>query len=186
MSETSGSPRSIEELSRAIAARLAEYERNPEHPDLRGHPEGNPVQIRPAFPSAEAWAERHASGVQNNATRYAEGVAAPRANFKELALKRKAAWANAVNEAVAGDRYAKGMAAVDAELAIELAKTVGQESFVRGVTARRAKIEAKMKSVAPAMAAAIATVRAMPADTVAQREARSIEMQRAFRAISKK
>jgi hypothetical protein len=171
------------ELAARIGARLDAYAKDPNHPDLIGKPDGNPVQIRPAFPAADEWTKRHAEGVVNNVGRYVEGVRRPRANFKTQAIARKAAWTGGVQEAITNDRYGKGMAAVNEDLAIETAATLGAQSLAQGVTSRQAKIQEKAAKFAPAMAAAVATVRQMPANTPAEREARAVAMIRAARAV---
>ena len=174
---------SMADLAEQIAGRLAAYDANPQHPDLVGHPEGNPVQIRPAFPDAATFTARLVQGVQANAGRYAEGVQAPRKNFKAAALAANAAWKAGVTAAVAGDRFAAGMGGVNEDEAIQTAVTVGAQTYVQGVTGRQAKITRIMGDVAPKMAAAVATVRALPANSDADREARAIGMIRAARAV---
>ena len=174
---------SIAELAEKIAARMAEYSANANHPDLIGKPDGNPVQIRPAFPDAAEFTARLLQGVQTNAGRYAEGVRRPRKNFLDAARAANQAWKNGVQAAVAGDRFNAGLAKVNADEAIETAATLGAQSYVPGVTGREAKIRRVMTEVAPAMAAATATVRAMPANTDAEREARAIAQIRAARAV---
>src|SRR5712691_1002449 len=87
------------ELAEGIAARLVEYDSNPAHPDLIGRPDGNPVQIRPAFPDAVTFTNRLVEGVQGAGARYAEGVRAPRANFLDRAKASNAAWKNGTQAA---------------------------------------------------------------------------------------
>jgi len=174
---------SLATLAEQIAAKMRAYHDNPEHPDLIGKPEGNPVQIRPAFPDAATFTKRLTEGVATKAAHYAEGVRAPRANFLERAKASTQAWANGVQAAVAGNRYAAGLNKVNADEAIETAATLGAQTYVQGVQGRQAKIQRIMSEVAPAMAAAVATVRALPKVTDADREARAIGMIRAARAV---
>lgn len=174
---------SMTELAERIAAKLVAYDANPDHPDLIGKPEGNPVQIRPAFPDAATFTKHLLDGVAAKAGRYAEGVRAPRKNFLEAAKAANQAWKNGVNAAVAGDRFAAGLNKVNADEAIETAATLGAQTYVSGVQGRQAKIQRIMSEVAPQMAAAVATVRALPANTDADREARAVGMIRAARAV---
>jgi len=174
---------SLTDLAEQIAHKLAAYDANPEHPDLIGKPEGNPVQIRPAFPDAATFTKRLTDGVSANAGRYAEGVRAPRRNFLEAAKASNGAWKAGVQAAVAGDRFLGGLNKVNADEAIETAATLGAQSYVPGVTGRAAKIQRIMTEVSPMMAAAVASARALPADSDAQREARAIAMIRAARAV---
>ena len=174
---------SLAEMAEAIAGKMAAYHENPDHPDLIGKPEGNPVQIRPAFPDAATFTKRLTDGVQANAGRYAEGVRAPRRNFLEAAKAANGAWKTGVQAAVAGDRFLGGLNKVNADEAIETAATLGAATYVQGVTGRAPKIQRIMTEVAPMMAAAVSTARALPADTDAQREARAIAMIRGARAV---
>jgi hypothetical protein len=174
---------SLAELAEKIAGKLVEYDANPQHPDLIGKPEGNPVQIRPAFPDAATFTRRLIEGVSGAAARYAEGVRAPRANFLERAKGANQSWKNGVQAAVAGDRFAAGLNKVNADEAIETAATLGAQSYVPGVQGRQQKIQRVMTEVSPQMAAAVATVRAMPANNDAERDARAVGMIRAARAV---
>ena len=174
---------SLAELAEAIAGRMAEYDANPQHPDLVGKPEGNPVQIRPAFPDAATFTRRLIEGASAASQRYAEGVRAPRAHFLDRAKAANQGWKNGVQAAVAGDRFLAGLNKVNPDEAIETAATLGAQSYVPGIQGRQAKIQRVMTEVAPAMAAAVGTVRNLPANTDAEREARAVAMIRAARAV---
>ncbi len=174
---------STTDMLEVIARKQLEYAENPNHPDLVGKPEGNPVQIRPAFPDAATFTNRLIEGVSAAARRYAEGVRAPRAHFLERAKAANQAWKNGVQQAVAGDRFAAGLNKVNADEAIETAATLGAQNLVTGVTARRNKIQRVMGEVAPLMAGAISQVRGMPSNTDAEREAKAVAMIRGARAV---
>lgn len=174
---------SMADLAEQIAGKVSEYNANPNHPDLIGKPEGNPVQIRPAFPDAATFTKRLVEGVSAAQARYAEGVRAPRANFLDRAKASNQAWKNGVQAAVAGDRFAAGLNKVNPDEAIETAATLGAASYVQGVTGRQPKIQRIMSDVAPLMAAAVSTVRALPSNTDADREGRAVAMIRAARAV---
>src|SRR6266705_2197814 len=174
---------SMAELAEQIAQKMREYNENPNHGDLIGRPDGNPVQIRPAFPDAATFTKRLVEGVQGAGQRYAEGVRAPRANFLERAKASNQAWKNGVQAAVAGDRFVAGLNKVNADEAIETAATLGAQAYVPGITGRKAKIQRVMTEVSPLMAAATAQVRSMPSNTDADREARAIAQIRAARAV---
>ncbi len=171
------------EMLEAIAAKLVEYAANPNHPDLIGKPEGNPVQIRPAFPDAATFTERLIQGVSQSTQKYAEGVRAPRAHFLDRAKASNQAWKNGVQAAVAGDRFAAGLNKVNADEAIETAATLGAQNLATGVAARKNKIQRVMTEVGPLMAAAVSTVRNLPSNTDADRENRAVAMIRGARAV---
>src|SRR6266571_4681364 len=174
---------SMAELAEQIAQKMREYNENPNHGDLIGRPDGNPVQIRPAFPDAATFTKRLVEGVAGASQRYAEGVRAPRANFLERAKASNAAWKAGVQAAVAGDRFVGGLNKVNADEAIETAATLGAQSYGPGVAGRAPKIQRIMTEVSPMMAAAVAAARQLPADNDAQREARALAMIRGARAV---
>ena len=68
---------SMAQLAEQIAAKLVAYDADPNHPDLIGHPEGNPVQIRPAFPDAQTFTKRLLQGVQARPAGMAKNVLRP-------------------------------------------------------------------------------------------------------------
>ncbi len=171
------------EMLEAIAAKQVEYAANPNHPDLIGKPEGNPVQIRPAFPDAATFTERLIQGVSQSTQKYSEGVRAPRAHFLDRAKASNQAWKNGVQAAVAGDRFAAGLNKVNADEAIETAATLGAQNLATGVAARKNKIQRVMTEVGPLMAAAVSTVRNLPSNTDADRENRAVAMIRGARAV---
>ena len=179
------SPRSETELLGEITGLLREFTANPNHPALMGKPEGNPVQIRPAFPSASEMTARWTAGIDAAGDNYVRGVQAPRANFKTAALANKDAWKAGINKAVAEDAFAKGMQNVNEDEAIAIAVAVGSQGWANGAKARTGKHTRIMGKVAPLMAAAVETVRRKPAVTDADREARAVEMIRAGRAVGK-
>ncbi len=184
--QRSGSaPRTEAELLGEIANTLAAFKSNPNHPALIGKPEGNPVQIRPAFPSASEMTSRWVQGIDASGDNYVRGVQAPRANFKVAALANKDAWKQGVNKAVAEDAFAKGMSNVNEDEAIATAVAIGSGGWAAGAKARQSKHTRIMGKVAPLMAAAVDTVRRKPAVTDADREARAVEMIRAARAVGK-
>ncbi len=174
---------SMEDLAASIAGLLREFRENPEHPALVGNIHGNPVQTRPAFPSAGDFTKALVTGVTNNAAKYADGVRRPRRLFTDNADQTAKAYTAGVQAAIARNAFAGGMAKVNADEAIELAATLGAQSYVPGVTARAGKIQRIMGDVAPMMAAAVETVRRLPATTDAEREARAVAMIKAARVV---
>ncbi|MGH2669586.1 MAG: hypothetical protein ACRDH5_10835 [bacterium] len=157
----------------------AAVKKNPQHPLMVGHPEGNPITIRPPWrPDAERWAE----GVQaTGAARWERGIQNPRADFKAAALANNDGWKSGVTAAVAGDRFRRGMETVNVDEAIATATERGGANYAAGATARRAKFQRKVDAIAPRMAAVTQKVRGMPARNDAEREARMLEQVRGAR-----
>lgn len=176
-------PMSDSEIATSIADKLEAYAADPAHPDLAGHPDGNPIMVRPAFPAAADWTARLIQGVNNNQQRYIDGVKSPRASFKARALANAGAYDAGVQKAIANKSYVKGMQNVDEDMAIQMAATVGAASYASGVTARKDKIQKKAEKLVPLAAAAISTVRNMPAITEADRDNRMLAMAKAMRQV---
>ena len=72
---------STAELMEGMAAKLREYAANPNHGDLIGKPDGNPVQIRPAFPNAQDFTASLVTGVQNNPPKHSPAAPPPPVGF---------------------------------------------------------------------------------------------------------
>lgn len=141
-----------------------------------------PPQIREAWsPNKEKWLE----GVQNGAQRYIDGIQNPRANFKEAALANNAGYKTAMAKALQEDRFAKGMGKVNVDEAIATAVAIGPGAYVAGAAARGDKFQRRVDEIKQRMSAAVSKVRAMPASTDAEREARMLEMVRGARAAAK-
>lgn len=141
---------------------------------------------RPAYPDAATMSRRWKEGVSQAGERWVEGIQNPRQDFKAAALKANPAYKAGIQKALTEDSWAKGMAAVDPQEAIATAVQVGASGYAQGALARAPKHERVMGRVAPLMSQAVTTVRAMPANTDAEREARAIAMIRGGRDVGKR
>ncbi|MGH7321148.1 MAG: hypothetical protein ACRELA_16185 [Candidatus Rokuibacteriota bacterium] len=163
---------SNDEWARLFAGAEAAVKADPNHPLMVGHPEGNPIQIRPPWrPSKERWQQ----GVTTvGGQRWVEGVRNPRASFKDAALANNAGWKAGVNQAVQQDRFAKGMQKVDVDEAISIAEQIGPQGYAAGAAARADKFQRRVDEIAPRMAAVTEATRRMPATTLPERIARMV------------
>ncbi|MGH7752738.1 MAG: hypothetical protein ACREN5_07975 [Gemmatimonadales bacterium] len=180
---TPGGILSAEQWAGLFNAVEAEVAKDPLHPLLVGHPEGNPIQIRPPWrPSAERWAQ----GVSTvGAQRWEQGIQNPRADFKAAALANNDGWKAGVTAAVQGDRFAKGLQGVSVDEAIATAMQIGGAGYAAGAQARATKFQRKVDAIAPRMAAVTEATRRMPARTDAEREARMLNQVRGAREAAK-
>lgn len=144
-----------------------------------------PLTIRPTLPDSAAWAASWATGIQRNADRWLAGIANPRVSFKDAAIAKKAAWSNAMQAAIAGDHYAKGIAGVNVDAAIDTATKVGTAGYTTGAQLRTAKFQARMDSIRAAFTTLVQQVRAMAAGTPQEREQRALTMMRGLAQIGK-
>jgi hypothetical protein len=141
-----------------------------------------PPTIRaPWDPNPDKWEQ----GVTQNAGRWEQGIQNPRANFKDEAIKANGAWKNGVAEAAREDRFAKGMANVNPDDAIQTALTIGAAGYAQGAVARKSKFQKNTDAIKAKMSQAVQTVRAMPASTDQEREARMLAMTRGAKNAAK-
>ncbi len=144
------------------------------------------MAIRPAYPDAGTLSRRWKEGVQQAGEKWVEGIQNPRADAKQEAIKANATYKASMAKSIAEDRFLKGVQASDPNEAIATAVAVGASGYTQGALARGAKHERIMGKVAPLMASAVGAVRAMPAVTDADREARAIAMIRGGREVGRK
>lgn len=132
--------------------------------------------LRPAYPTAQDLNTRWQQGIDRNQDHYNAGVQNPRANFKDAMIAKAGAWKAGIQAALTGDHYAKAAQAIDADAAIATAVAVGGAGWAQGAKLRAQKHLKAMSVVAPKLAAAVQTVRAMPANTPQDRDARALKM----------
>ncbi len=144
------------------------------------------MAIRPAYPDAGTLSRRWKEGVQQAGDKWVEGIQNPRADAKQEAIKANATYKASMAKSIAEDRFLRGVQASDPNEAIATAVAVGASGYTAGALARSAKHERVMNKVAPLMAAAVSAVRAMPAVTDADREARAVAMIRNGREVGRK
>ncbi len=143
------------------------------------------MAIRPAYPDAGTISQNWKRGVQQNGDKWIEGMRNPRKDPKQAALAAKDSWKNGVTKAVQEDAYTKGIQSSDPNEALATAELVGTAGYTSGALARGDKHARVMQKIAPMMATAVATVRALPNATDADRENRAVAMIRASRNVGK-
>src|SRR5439155_587651 len=109
----------------------------------------------------------------------------PRADFRSAALANNDGWKAGVQDAVKNDAFAKGMAKVDVDAAIETAVAIGADGYAAGAAARANKFEKNTAAIAAKMSAVTEAVRKMPAKSDSDREARMLAQVRGSRAVGK-
>jgi hypothetical protein len=173
------------ELANAIANQLEDDLLHANMKPIAGGAGGGSIPTRPAYPSANDMSTKWQEGVKNGAQHWVDGIQSPRADFRQAAINNNAGWKAGVQAAVAQDKFVKAMNNVDPNEALSIAVAVGANGYMNGALARTAKHLRIMGKVAPLMAAAVTTVRNLPAVSDTDREARAIAMIRAARAVGK-
>lgn len=128
-----------------------------------------PRKIKDATTATQHWQE----GTSGAGGRWLDGFLHPRQSPKAAALAANPAWKAGVTAAVAADKFAKGVAAIDENEMAQHATDVGQSAYVSGTAARVAKFGRKIAKVIQAESGLIDKVRAMPNATIAERAARA-------------
>ena len=144
------------------------------------------VTIMNPGPDAVRMVEKYARKTSAAGGDWVDGVRAPKASFKEAAIKAKGKWASRTQEAIQQDKFAKGMAQVNEQEAIATATADGGAAYTAGIQKRMPKVQRAFARLAPMLGAVSQTVRAMPQDTDAQREQRLLAARRQMIEVGKR
>ena len=178
---------SIEDMALAIEATLQVMD---EDPDFRreleeGHTSGNPMVLGPRLPSSDEWTDLQIAGARNNAAKWLERTTKPKKNFKEEALRAtsRARFRSSMENVLAKDLWAGGMALVDESETIATIQAGGAGVYTSGVERRKAKIRRRVEELRGSRLALCSTIDAMPVGTDSEREAKMIANKRGLQAI---
>ncbi len=178
---------SIEDMALAIEATMQVMAEEPEfRKELEeGRPSGNPIQLGPRLPSASDWTELQIKGARDNAAKWLARTTRPKKNFKEEALKEtsRARYRTSMEQVLAKDLWAGGMALVDESETIATIQAGGAAVYTSGVERRRAKIQRRVTELREARLALCSTIDGMPVGTDTEREAKMIANKRGLQAI---
>lgn len=178
---------SIEDMALAIEATKQVMDEDPEfrHELEAGHTSGNPMVLGPRLPTAEEWTDLQIKGARDNAAKWLARTVKPKKNFKEEALKEtsKNRYKTSMEQVLAKDLWAGGMALVDESETIATIQAGGAGVYTSGVERRRAKIRRRVAELREDRLALAATIDAMPVGTDTEREAKMISNKRGLQAI---
>ncbi len=146
---------------------------------------GNPITVE-VVPSAADMAADLITNATNAASKWERKIQRPRASFKEAGLAAAGKHKQKTQEALADDRYAKGMRKVNEDEAIATALAVGGTGYTAGIRARESKIIRVFGELQPQFVALARSIRAMKQDTDADREARLLAARRGMIDIGKR
>lgn len=130
--------------------------------------------------------KRMIEGAQNAASRWEDGVQHPRRSFKEAAIAAKEKHKARTLEALNADAYAKGMAQVNEDSAIQTALNVGGASVSQGMQARQEKIQRRVTKYFGLLSPHMDKVQALPTVTAADSEKKMLENLRGMKEIGRK
>lgn len=178
---------SIEDMALAIEATKQVMDEDPEfrHELEEGHTSGNPMTLGPRLPSADEWTDLQIKGARDNAAKWLERTTRPKKNFKEEALKATSRdrYRSSMEDVLAKDLWAGGMALVDESETIATIQAGGAGVYTSGVERRKAKIRRRVAELRESRLALCSTIDAMPVGTDSEREAKMIANKRGLQAI---
>jgi len=178
---------SIEDMALAIEATKQVMDEDEEfrHELEVGHTSGNPMVLGPRLPSADEWADLQVAGARNNAAKWLARVTKPKKNFKEEALREtsRARYRTSMEQVLAKDLWAGGMALVDESETMATITAGGSAVYTSGVERRKAKIRRRVAELREDRLALCSTIDAMPVGTDTEREAKMIANKRGLQAI---
>jgi len=178
---------SIEDMALAIEAAKQVMDEDPEfRKELEeGHTSGNPMVLGPRLPSADEWADLQIKGARDNAQKWLDRTTKPKKNFREEALREtsRARYRTSMENVLAKDLWAGGMALVNESETIATIQAGGAGVYTSGVERRKAKIRRRVAELRESRLALCATVDAMPVGTDSEREAKMIANMRGLKAI---
>ena len=146
--------------------------------------EGNPISITTVV-DASKWTRRMIDGATANGDRWLEGVKNPSRSFKEAGKAAVNKWKVRTQEAIADNRFEKGLNAIDEDAAIRTAEKVGASGYSAGIQAREEKIGNKIRKMQPMVVALKKNLDAMKSDTATDAEAKAVAAIRGMREIGK-
>ena len=178
---------SIEDMALAIEATKQVIDEDPEFKrELEeGHPSGNPITLGPRLPSVDEWTDLQIKGARDNANKWLERTTKPKKNFREEALKEtsRARYRTSMENVLAKDLWAGGMALVDESETIATIQAGGAGVYTSGVERRKAKIRRRVAELREDRLALAVQIDAMPVGTDSEREAKMIANKRGLQAI---
>ena len=145
----------------------------------------SPVNIRPTLPSSDELAKRMVDGATAAQQKYVDGALNPRRSAKGEALKANARYKAKMQEVLAGDLWLKGIEGINEDQMMAVIQSIGGTAYVQGIQARQVTIKAAFDQLVPLLTSLINKVRAMPAATDADREARMLANMRGLKDIGK-
>ena len=142
---------------------------------LHNRPIADGVVIGNPGPDASVMSERYQTGVGNAASRYVQGMQAPRRDPKQAALRAAGKYRQRTTEAIQRGAYEAGIQSYDVAEAVQTAISDGGQAYVSGAQRRAAKVQRAFTKLAPLLAGVSQAVQSMPQDTDQQREARLLQ-----------
>jgi len=142
-----------------------------------------PVSIQRILPP-DKWVERQLGNLRAvGETNYKVGIASPKKNPIEEAIKKEDLWAARIKKAIEEKRRAKALSVVSVDEWYGYANEIGAPRLVEGVTKRKPKVERFVKAWQPMLLDHVSKIDAMPAVTDKDMEERMLANLRGLKAL---
>ena len=176
----------LDAFAKVLDKALDVAEKNPDALEGMHEREGNPRPLAPRIAEVDDWAEKQEANAEAAGERWRTNMLRPKKDPIAEAKKASTKWANKLKEAIADNRFEKGLDAVDEAAMMETLEATPASVFVDGIKRRKRKIRGKIEKLRPLLVASAETLDKLPIDTEAQREAKMIANLRAMKEIGKR
>jgi len=151
-------------------------------------PSGNPISLGRRIPSPEEMTRLQIKGAKDNAQKWLDRTTNPKKNFKEEAMKPRAAerFNDSMTKVIAENRWQGGMANVNESEAIAIVKKVGATGYSKAVADREPKILRVHKELDSDRLALASVIDDLPNTTDEEREEKMLQNKRGLQAIGTK
>ncbi len=132
--------------------------------------DGNPISIGPRVAPPDEWVNNYVDGANANADKWLKHASNPSKNPLVEASKKAEKWKNSIQDAIAKNRFKRGVDSANADLMIDTIIAVGTAGYMNGINARKPKMQAKIAKLQPLVAAHTQAMDLLPTDNLAQRK----------------
>jgi hypothetical protein len=127
------------------------------------------INIGPRISPPAQWVADYQAGVSNNKDKWLRNTTNPSKDPLKAAAAAKDAWENGVKDAVAKNRFQKGVLQANPDAMIATIQAVGADGYEKGVQARAQKVQAKVEKLSGFLGAHVTSMDALPTATAANR-----------------
>jgi hypothetical protein len=177
----------LENATKIFGGVLTALEEDPEQfAFLKEGSAGNPITLGARVIDPSEWAKKQIDRAKASGDEWLKRVMKPRKLPTDAAIAADGKRKDRLAESERQNKWLNKMKKVDVDEMYRTIQAVGSQGFVNGVAAREHKITRVVNELQPMVAAAAATIDAMPQATDADREKRLIAARRLMIEIGKR
>ena len=133
------------------------------------------IQLGPRISPPAQMAADYQAGVSNNKEKWLRNTTNPSKDPLKAAAAAAPAWENGVKEAIAKNRFQKGIQQANPDAMIATIVAVGADGYERGVAARATKVQAKFEKLHGFLSQHVGAMDTLPTATGAQRREKMLK-----------